>query len=54
MSMIEALLEERRGYVVRGRLDRVAQVDQALAALGVHVTSDELETADATPRKRRK
>jgi hypothetical protein len=52
--MVEALLEERRGYVVRGLIARVAQIDAQLKALGVAVTSDELETADATPRKRGK
>jgi hypothetical protein len=31
---IEALLRERKGYVVSGKDDRVAQVDAALAELG--------------------
>jgi len=31
---IDALLEERRGYVVRGLDDRVAQVDEQLALRG--------------------
>jgi hypothetical protein len=33
MSDIEALQNERRGYVMRGLDDRVAQVDAAIAAL---------------------
>lgn len=32
---IAALRQERRGYVARGLTDRVAQVDAALADLGV-------------------
>lgn len=57
MSDMEALLEERRGYVMRGLKDRVAQVDAAIKALGGVVVADvpevaveidaELETADA-------
>lgn len=34
MSMIAALLEERRGYVLRGLRDRVAQVDAEIERLG--------------------
>jgi len=34
MSMVEALLEERRGYVVRGLTARIAAVDAALASYG--------------------
>ena len=52
MSMIEALLEERRGYIVRGNKARVAQVDAEIARLGgVRVADDlpEVETADGTP-----
>lgn len=33
MSDIQALENERRGYVMRGLDDRVAQVDAAIAAL---------------------
>ena len=44
MPRIPALLEERRGYVLRGLTDRVALVDAALAAEGHQV-----ETADASP-----
>lgn len=43
---IEALMEERRGYVMRGLRDRVAQVDAALAALG---HAPEIETTAAEP-----
>lgn len=42
---IDALLEERHGYVVRGLADRVAQVDAELARLGY--TRD-----DAAPARR--
>lgn len=33
-AKIRALLQERRGYVVRGLDDRVAQVDEQLRLLG--------------------
>lgn len=33
-SYVDALLEERRGYVTRGLDDRVAQVDEQLALRG--------------------
>ena len=36
-NMVDALLEERAGYVRRGRRDRVAQVDAVLAGYGVAV-----------------
>lgn len=39
---INALLEERRGYVVRGLNDRIAQVDAQLRRAGISV---EPETA---------
>ncbi|PBC79896.1 hypothetical protein BX265_4725 [Streptomyces sp. TLI_235] len=32
--MVEALLEERKGYAARGLADRVAQVDEQLALRG--------------------
>jgi len=41
-SMVAALLEERRGYVVRGLTNRVAQVDEQLKAYGVAVTDEPL------------
>jgi hypothetical protein len=34
-ATIAALLRERSGYELAGRKDRVAQVDEQLAALGV-------------------
>lgn len=37
MSELEALLREREGYLVRGRKDRVAQVDAELKRLGFAV-----------------
>lgn len=33
-AKIEALMEERRGYMVRGLTDRVAEVDAQLQAFG--------------------
>lgn len=33
-GMVAALLQERRGYVQRGRDDRIAQVDEQLALHG--------------------
>lgn len=44
---MQALLIERIGYLRRGRLDRVAQVDELLARLGVAV---EHETASVEPQ----
>lgn len=65
-EVIEGLLDERRGYVVWGRKDRVAEVDAVLAKFGVAVADDgepimpeegptgpDLETTDAKPVKRR-
>ena len=46
MPTVEALLEERRGYVVRGLSNRVAQVDEQLKALGFAVTDDDIETTE--------
>ena len=40
MSSVEALLIEREGYVRRGRMDRVAQVDAELARFGVKVDTE--------------
>lgn len=45
MSDIEALENERRGYVMRGLDDRVAQVDAAIAALSPHRVTAAVETA---------
>lgn len=55
MSNVEALLEERRGYALHGRKDRVAQVDAELAKYGIVVDASEQErptTATRTPPKR--
>jgi hypothetical protein len=46
-NYIAALLLERRGYVMRGRHDRVAMVDDVLRSLG-HVV-DVVETASIEP-----
>lgn len=51
---IDALLEERRGYVLRGLDDRVKAVDDAIKAAGGKPPSKrrtKLETADVTPDK---
>lgn len=45
---VEALLREREGYVRRGRADRVAQVEAAIAALGFAVTDEPLATDEPT------
>jgi hypothetical protein len=44
MSDVEALLEERRGYELRGLTGRVAQVDAALADLGFKVDTPKRTT----------
>lgn len=44
MSEVEALLAERRGYVLRGLANRVAQVDAQLAGYGIAVETS-VETA---------
>lgn len=49
MSMVEALLLERRGYVVRGLKDRIAAVDAALAVYGIAVEDDTPEAPAALP-----
>lgn len=46
MSDVEALLEERRGYVSRGLANRVAQVDAQLALLGIAVDAPVETVAD--------
>lgn len=55
---IEALLAERRGYLVRGLHDRVKEVDAVLARLGHEVETASVErrseTADLPVRKRRR
>lgn len=61
-KLIDALLVEREGYVRRGKMDRVAQIDALLKK--VDAVADEVDTAtvDAAderaimprPRKRKK
>jgi hypothetical protein len=51
MSDVNALLEERRGYVLRGLKDRVTQVDVALEAFGVKVDDAPVETTAAAPQE---
>lgn len=43
---INALLEERRGYLLRGKIERVRDVDAELARLGYAV--EEVSTAPET------
>lgn len=45
----EALLDERRGYIMRGKTARVKDVDAALRALGDDDEPAEIETATNTP-----
>jgi len=51
MSTVAALIEERRGYVVRGLTNRVAQVDAELARFGIAVADKPaaVERAVVTP-----
>lgn len=59
-SEVVALLEERRGYVLRGLTARVAQVDARLATYGVVATEETAavehatEKAESPVRKRRR
>jgi hypothetical protein len=49
-SYIQALLTEREGYVRRGRMDRVAQVDAALREVGYESKyTATVETATTEP-----
>lgn len=48
-SMIESLLEERKGYVARNLPDRVASVDASLRELGFEHKYLSQETATAEP-----
>jgi hypothetical protein len=50
-QVVEALLVERDGYVRRGRMDRVAQVDAQLARFGVAV---DVPVEDRPARARRR
>jgi hypothetical protein len=49
MSQIDALLEERRGYVVRNLPERIAAVDAELARLGYAADPPVVETATVAP-----
>jgi len=65
-NLIDALLEERRGYVVRGKKERLAAVDEQLRQLGypsgsvkeapveVAAVESSEETAAAPKPRRRK
>lgn len=51
-KLIQALLEERRGYEMRGLRDRVKAVDEALRDLGFNskqATPSEVEVAAIEP-----
>jgi hypothetical protein len=58
-SLINALLEERRGYMSRGKLERVQDVDKELARLGYSspVPPSAVDSApgrvDTTPAKKK-
>jgi hypothetical protein len=57
-AQIQALLAERRGYLVRGLQSRVDAVDAALRQLGYEVETSAVEhrseTAELPIRKRRR
>ena len=48
---VASLLEERRGYVLRGLADRVAQIDAEIARFGLAVEDEvtSVETTEAAP-----
>lgn len=48
-SIVQALLEERAGYVARGRKDRIAQVDEQLKHFGISVDEPAREVAAVEP-----
>ena len=56
MTLVEALNEERRGYVARGLVDRVKQVDAAIREAGGKAETAEavvdVETADVPSGRR--
>lgn len=52
-KQIEALLEERRGYVMRNLPDRIKAVDAALRELGYENKYMTKETATAEPNEER-
>ena len=45
--LIEALLQEREGYVRRKLAPRVAQVDAILTTLGYHISKTEVAAVEA-------
>ena len=49
-AQIDALLDERRGYVIRGLRDRVQAVDEQLARLGHRVAPEAAVKAPAPER----
>jgi len=55
LNIIAALLNERHGYVMRGRLDRVKMVDDMLEELGyvgdVETASIDVAVETATSKK---
>lgn len=51
---VESLLEERRGYVLRGLTNRVAQVDAQLELLGFAVEAETEVEAAARPSGRKR
>lgn len=50
-AQIAALLEERRGYEMHGKADRLKQVDEALKALGHKATPPAKRGTKAAPRQ---
>ena len=54
-NFIEALLKERRGYVMRGKKDRIAAIDSQLKELGYETkqTADPIEVAAVEPEVER-
>lgn len=53
-ALIEALLAERHGYVLRNLPERIAAVESRLASLGYHLTETatiEPQTETATRKK---
>lgn len=58
-SLIQSLRLERSGYVQRGRMDRVADVDAVLLQLGAEIETASIEpqvetAARKKPAKRKK
>jgi hypothetical protein len=52
-GIVQALLIERIGYERRGLRDRVALVDQQLAALGIAVESAALDPIEETATRKK-